>query len=232
MKMKYNMLYTLLTLKTPWVMNAAIASMHKKTEDGKPLYDLSLSVFERRFRKYWEPVDDPDVARYSDFTKEDIKKTHEIIGHLLEDTELDTDILFAKDQPITDCDLYTAVLGDEDDETENHAKALDMIRERLGELAEDCESDEQLIDVFRPVVIQGLRWDFQHEYIPLTEYARMHGKDERSVRTKAASGNFKTAKKVGFMWFIDKDEPFADARLKSGKYRGKYKSKVKKEEKD
>jgi hypothetical protein len=51
-------------------------------------------------------------------------------------------------------------------------------------------------------------------FIPLTEYAKLHGKEESTVRRKALRGNFKTARKFGRDWFIDRDEPYIDYRRK------------------
>jgi hypothetical protein len=50
--------------------------------------------------------------------------------------------------------------------------------------------------------------------ISLVEYAKMHGKDESTVRQKALRGGFKTARKIGRNWVIDKREPYTDKRRK------------------
>lgn len=50
--------------------------------------------------------------------------------------------------------------------------------------------------------------------IPLTEYAKKHGKEVSSVRQKALRGGFKTAVKMGRDWVIDADEPYTDNRRK------------------
>jgi len=55
--------------------------------------------------------------------------------------------------------------------------------------------------------------------ISLTEYAKMHGKETSTVRQKALRGGFKTARKIGRNWVIDRNEPYADGREKSGKYK-------------
>lgn len=63
------------------------------------------------------------------------------------------------------------------------------------------------------------------DYISLAEYARLHGKDSSTVRQKALRGGFKTARKIGRNWMIDKNEPYIDERVTSGKYvdwRNKY----------
>ena len=48
--------------------------------------------------------------------------------------------------------------------------------------------------------------------ILLREYAKMHGKTGDAMRIKANRGNFKTAKKYGREWYIDRDEPLIDLR--------------------
>lgn len=48
--------------------------------------------------------------------------------------------------------------------------------------------------------------------IYLRDYAKMHGKTGDAMRIKANRGNFKTAKKFGHEWFIDRDEPLVDLR--------------------
>lgn len=63
------------------------------------------------------------------------------------------------------------------------------------------------------------------DYISLAEYARIHGRDPATVRQKALRGGFKTARKIGRNWMIDKNEPYIDERVTSGKYvdwRSKY----------
>ena len=56
------------------------------------------------------------------------------------------------------------------------------------------------------------------DYISLAEYAKMHDKNPANVRQKVLRGGFKTARKVGRNWMIDKNEPYVDERIKSGKY--------------
>jgi hypothetical protein len=41
-----------------------------------------------------------------------------------------------------------------------------------------------------------------------------------SAWRKALRGGFKTARKIGRNWVIDKNEPYTDNRVKSGKYKG------------
>ena len=57
------------------------------------------------------------------------------------------------------------------------------------------------------------------ELISLAEYAKLHGKAAISVQQKARRGGFKTARKIGRNWVIDKNEPYIDGRVKSGKYK-------------
>lgn len=57
------------------------------------------------------------------------------------------------------------------------------------------------------------------DYISLAEYAKMHGRDPATVRQKVLRGGFKTARKIGRNWVIDKNEPFVDGRVKSGEYK-------------
>lgn len=57
------------------------------------------------------------------------------------------------------------------------------------------------------------------ELISLVEYAKLHDREISSVRRKALRGGFKTARKIGRNWVIDKNEPYTDNRVKSGKYK-------------
>lgn len=57
------------------------------------------------------------------------------------------------------------------------------------------------------------------ELISLVEYAKLHDREISSVRRKASRGGFKTARKIGRNWVIDKNEPYTDNRVKSGKYK-------------
>ncbi len=54
--------------------------------------------------------------------------------------------------------------------------------------------------------------------VSLVEYANMHGRNAASVRQMALRGSFKTARKIGRNWIIDKKEPYPDHRIKSGEY--------------
>lgn len=48
--------------------------------------------------------------------------------------------------------------------------------------------------------------------ISLVDYAKLHGREISSVRQKALRGGFKTARKIGRNWVIDRDEPYHDYR--------------------
>lgn len=54
--------------------------------------------------------------------------------------------------------------------------------------------------------------------ITLKEYAERLGKNPVVVRQKALRGTFKTAVKRGRDWWIEEDEPYEDARIKTGEY--------------
>jgi hypothetical protein len=56
--------------------------------------------------------------------------------------------------------------------------------------------------------------------ITLKEYALRHGKNPVNAVQKAHRGTFKTARKMGRDWVIDEDEPWSDARIKTGDYVG------------
>ena len=56
--------------------------------------------------------------------------------------------------------------------------------------------------------------------ISLAEYSEKHGKSHVSVRQMAQRGGFNTAQKIARNWIIDENEPYPDARIKTGKYIG------------
>ena len=56
--------------------------------------------------------------------------------------------------------------------------------------------------------------------ITLKEYAKLHNVTESAIRHRIRRGKISTAVKFGRDWFIDKDEPYKDPRLKSGNYIG------------
>ena len=50
--------------------------------------------------------------------------------------------------------------------------------------------------------------------ISLVEYAKLHGVTPDTARQRANRGVFKTARKIGRNWVIDKNEPYIDNRKK------------------
>lgn len=54
-------------------------------------------------------------------------------------------------------------------------------------------------------------------YITLKEWAEMHGIDPATARQRALRGAFESAKKIGNLWVIRKDEPHIDHRQKGSK---------------
>lgn len=56
--------------------------------------------------------------------------------------------------------------------------------------------------------------------ITLKEYAARLGKPRNTVYRKYQNGYLKTAVKMGRDIWIDENEPYTDARIKSGKYVG------------
>lgn len=54
--------------------------------------------------------------------------------------------------------------------------------------------------------------------ILLREYSKRLGKNPVVAAQRAARGSFETAEKFGRDWWIDEDEPWLDARIKTGKY--------------
>ena len=54
--------------------------------------------------------------------------------------------------------------------------------------------------------------------IPLSEYAKAHGRDPATARQMALRDGFMTARKIGRNWVIDDAEPWPDRRVKTGKY--------------
>lgn len=55
------------------------------------------------------------------------------------------------------------------------------------------------------------------DFITLKEWAERHGIDPATARQRALRGAFQTARKIGNLWIIDKDEPLVDHRRKDGK---------------
>lgn len=57
------------------------------------------------------------------------------------------------------------------------------------------------------------------EYLSVTEWSALHGKDPGNVRRLIQQGRL-PATKIGKQWVISRDvQPPADKRVKSGKYR-------------
>lgn len=52
-------------------------------------------------------------------------------------------------------------------------------------------------------------------FITLKEWAEMHGIDPATARQRANRGAFQTARKIGNLWIIDKNEPHIDHRKKT-----------------
>lgn len=55
--------------------------------------------------------------------------------------------------------------------------------------------------------------------ISTEEYAKLQGKSARVIRQKIAAGTLK-ATMIGGRYAIDEDEPYIDARIKTGDYIG------------
>lgn len=53
--------------------------------------------------------------------------------------------------------------------------------------------------------------------ITVNEYAKLHNVTSSAIRHKIASNNLE-AKKIGRDWLINKNEPYVDNRMTSGKY--------------
>ena len=58
----------------------------------------------------------------------------------------------------------------------------------------------------------------KEEMITLAEYAALKGIDPATARQRANRGAYKSARRIGRDWVIDKNEPHVDHRFKSGKY--------------
>mgnify|MGYP000917328233 CR=1 FL=1 len=55
--------------------------------------------------------------------------------------------------------------------------------------------------------------------ISIAEYAKIHEVTSDAIKKRCQRGTFKTARKIGRNWVIDKNEPYVDNRVKNGKYR-------------
>lgn len=58
------------------------------------------------------------------------------------------------------------------------------------------------------------------DLIPIAEYAAMMKKATITVADKCRRGALPGARKIGRDWFVPKDAPYPDYRVKSGKYVG------------
>jgi hypothetical protein len=57
----------------------------------------------------------------------------------------------------------------------------------------------------------------KEELISLAEYAAIYNIDPATVRQRALRGAYRTARKIGRNWVIDKNEPHIDHRVKQEK---------------
>ncbi len=57
----------------------------------------------------------------------------------------------------------------------------------------------------------------KEELISLAEYASINKIDPATVRQRALRGSYRTARKIGRNWVIDKNEPHVDHRIKQEK---------------
>lgn len=55
------------------------------------------------------------------------------------------------------------------------------------------------------------------ELVSLAEYARLNGIDPATVRQRVNRGAYRSARKIGRNWVIDKNEPHVDHRFKQEK---------------
>jgi predicted site-specific integrase-resolvase len=55
------------------------------------------------------------------------------------------------------------------------------------------------------------------DFITLKEWAEKNGIDPATARQRAIRGAFETARKIGNLWIIKKDEPLVDHRRKENK---------------
>ncbi|NMD38171.1 MAG: helix-turn-helix domain-containing protein [Christensenellaceae bacterium] len=55
--------------------------------------------------------------------------------------------------------------------------------------------------------------------IPLKEYAEIVGVAPSTIRHKIRRGNFPEAVKLGRDWYVPKDTPYKDNRIRTGEYK-------------
>lgn len=58
------------------------------------------------------------------------------------------------------------------------------------------------------------------DLISLIQFAELHGIAGATARQNAKNGKYKSARKIGRNWVIDRNEPIVDRRIKSGEYVG------------
>ena len=63
---------------------------------------------------------------------------------------------------------------------------------------------------------KGVRTMGIENYITLKEWAEKNGITPDTARQRANRGAFQTAKKIGNLWLISKDEPHIDHRKREG----------------
>lgn len=219
---KEHLKYTWLTMNRKDIFDAAICSIR--------IYCENMDAFEKAFLEHWGNIDE---TLFGDYSHETVTKVHEIAGHLISDVDWDSHALCGSMDPAdaTDYELIAAAYGDRDEEANGHNKVVDEICNRLlkagtidpdavkeaiaARAEEPALAEESILGFFRDYVVRpALTWDPAPEYISLNEYAAIHGKGFSTVRQKAAFGHFKTAKKIGRNWVIDKNEPYIDGRKK------------------
>ena len=59
------------------------------------------------------------------------------------------------------------------------------------------------------------------DLIPIAEYARMIGKETITVADKCRRGTLPGARKIGRDWFVPRDAPYPDLRIKTGNFIGR-----------
>ena len=58
----------------------------------------------------------------------------------------------------------------------------------------------------------------KEELVDLQTYADIHNILRDTVKHRCQRGAYKTARKLGSQWVIDKNEPHIDNRIRTGKY--------------
>ena len=104
-------------------------------------------------------------------------------------------------------------------EAESELEAVELVKQYIFDNSHDEYLDREITDdgidfdefqycnfIARPITGNNL--------ISLAEYAEIHGVTPDTVRQRANRGVFKTARKIGRNWVIDKNEPYIDNRRK------------------